>query len=221
MIKKNSRSLIAFDLDGTLLDTAPDFVFAVNTLEDKYGVERSNYSEIRNRVSDGAIALTKFAFNLKDNSPSLLNLKNELLDIYMDCCLQETKEFEGIKELLRIIESNNTPWGIVTNKPLRYAEKIIKDKLSSFNFNCLICPDHTNSRKPDPKGLILACELTQCIPNLSVYVGDNRVDIDAGNNAGMKTIAVSYGYVKPDDPTVNWGADICVDKVSELLQHIY
>ena len=216
----SDNSLIAFDLDGTLLDTAQDFLLAVNILEKKHGVKKSSFQDIRSRVSEGALALTKFALNIKNETPGLGELKDELLNIYFDCCLNKTEPFSGINELLTELDKANMTWGIVTNKPLKYAEKIVKTKLGTFNYKFLICPDHTNSRKPDPSGLLLANKITKSKPSSSFYIGDHKTDIEAGINAGMKTIAVSYGYIPINDSAKKWGADICVDKPIEILAHI-
>ena len=216
----NHKKIVAFDLDGTLLDTAPDFLIAVNTLQERHNTNKSSFKDIRSRVSEGALALTKFALGIEDKEPKLLMLKEELLEIYWDCCLEKTSLFPGIAELLEELNNNSIDWGIVTNKPLKFSEKIVQNKLSQFNPSFLICPDHTNSRKPSHKGLHLACKITNAKPSNAFFIGDHRIDIEAGKNAGMKTIAVGYGYVPLNESEKEWEADFCVMEASEIKNHL-
>ena len=105
-------------------------------------------------------------------------------------------------------------------KNLEQHDKWIKDKLKNYNYSFVICPDHTNTRKPDPSGLLLACKLTNSDPKLSMYIGDHKVDIEAGKNAGMKTIAASYGYCNISSEK-DWGASMFVTKPQELKKLIF
>lgn len=209
--------LIAFDLDGTLLDTAKDFLYAINILKAEYNLEPCEYREIRSKVSEGAFSLTRYAFGLSDlNEESTKILGKKLLDIYETCCLKETIPFKGINSLLKEINKANIPWGIVTNKPEFFANKIVKHFFSKLNPNFLICPEHTGERKPSPKGLIRACEINKSKPYNSFYVGDNQIDIEAGKKAKMKTVAASYGYIPEGNSVLDWKAEYIIKTPGEL-----
>ena len=122
----NSIDFIVFDLDGTLLDTAKDFFFAVNELRSNYQLEPCEFYEVRSRVSEGAISLARYALNLDSDDKDKIEVRRqELLKIYDSCCLNETTPFEGITELLNQINKAGLKWGIVTNKPEGFADKIV------------------------------------------------------------------------------------------------
>ena len=180
--------LFAFDLDGTLLDTAPDFFYAVNLLRKKYNFGEADYEQVRSRVSQGAASLVEYALNLKGKSNQIIEFhRQELLDIYEDCCLTNTKIFDGVEELLNELNEKKIKWGIVTNKPRRFAEGIVQNKLGKFTPPFLICPDDIGVRKPEPDGLIHALKLSVSKPENSIYIGDHQIDIKAGERANMLT----------------------------------
>ena len=168
--------LVAFDLDGTLLDTAQDFFLAVNTLRDKYGIEEANFNEVRSRVSEGAMSLASYAMRIDDKrdlkealiedgqliaNKDLELFRLELLDIYKKCSIKNTSIFEGIDLVLNSLNDRKICWGIVTNKPRFFAEEIVEATLGIYEPAFLICPDDTGRRKPSPDGLKLACKKNQ------------------------------------------------------------
>ncbi|ARN75033.1 HAD-IA family hydrolase [Oceanicoccus sagamiensis] len=214
---------VLFDLDGTLIDTAPDFAVVVNLLLERHGKAELPYSAIRETVSHGARALITLAFELQEGDDGFEALRLELLELYGQHLSVETSLFPGMHELLLWLESNNIPWGIVTNKPRLYAEPILRDLLLSERCSALVCPDDVTHTKPDPEPLLLACEHIGCEAQQTLYIGDHRRDIEAGKNADMKTMAVNYGYIEADDPAENWQADFYVDHADEiqalLIQH--
>jgi len=210
-------SAILFDLDGTLLDTAPDMALALNTLRQRHGLGELEYDPIRMTVSHGARALVSLAFNITEGEPGFEDLKQEFLAIYKENPAQHTIPFTGIEGLLDQLEHHLIPWGIVTNKPRTYAEPIL-DALDLANrCRSLICPDDVTKTKPDPEPLFLACQQLQCKPEHAIYVGDHIRDIEAGRNAGMITIAAAYGYIQSDDNIHNWQADFNVSHADEIL----
>lgn len=212
---------IAFDLDGTLLDTAKDFFLAVNKLRSKYKLEPCEFDEIRSRVSEGAISLAKYALALDDNEKEDIEFhRQELLKIYDSCCLNETTPFKGINKLLNQINDAGLKWGIVTNKPKSFAEKIVNYFFSSYRPSCLICPEHTGERKPSPKGLLKACESAGSEPSTSIYVGDHSIDIEAGRRANIKTIAAAYGYIPKGQTCSDWKADFIAKSPSQIKDFI-
>ena len=210
--------LFTFDLDGTLLDTAPDFLYAVNLLRKKYNFGEADYEQVRSRVSQGAASLVEYALNLKGKSNQIIEFhRQELLDIYEDCCLTNTKIFDGVEELLNELNEKKIKWGIVTNKPRRFAEVIVQTKLGNFTPPFLICPDDVGVRKPEPDGLIHALKLSVSKPENSIYIGDHLIDIKAGERANMLTGAAAYGYIPLDDNVEKWKADYIFDEANEII----
>ena len=227
--------LVAFDLDGTLLDTAQDFYLAVNTLRERYGIEKADFNEVRSRVSQGAISLASYAMGTDEDKGSREELiedgkltaskdlelfRLELLDIYKKCSIKNTSIFEGIDLVLDSLNNRKMCWGIVTNKPRFFAEEIVEATLSKYKPTFLICPDDTGKRKPSPEGLILACEKAETLPLNSTYIGDHSIDIIAGKKAGMRTMAAAYGYVPKGENAKDWQADFLVESPKEILNFI-
>ena len=209
--------LFAFDLDGTLLDTAPDFFKAVNILRKKYSIGEAHYDEVRSRVSQGAASLASYALNLEGKSSADIEFhRQELLEIYKVCCLDDTCLFEGIEEVLNKLNNENIKWGIVTNKPRRFAEKIVQNKLGDFKPPFLICPDDVGVRKPEPEGLIHALDISESKSNESIYIGDHKIDITAGKRAGMISGAAAYGYIPIGDDVGKWESDYHFNSPSEI-----
>ena len=217
---------VLFDLDGTLIDTAPDFIRIINIMCQKHNHPVPTDEAIREQVSAGARAMVKLMFGelaeVADTDPKLLTYRQEFLDTYeADICV-DSKVFEGLDGLLLDLEYNGTPWGIVTNKP-RYLAKILLDKLNlTQRCSVLVCPDDVTHTKPDPEPMLLACEKLGVTPENCIYVGDHIRDIQAGNNAGMITILASYGYIPPEDQAdlQAWQADVIVDDTYELYETV-
>ena len=209
--------LFAFDLDGTLLDTAPDFLYAVNILREKYNLNAADFDQVRSRVSQGAASLASYALGLETESDEKIEFhRQELLEIYEDCCLKNTIIFDGIEDVLDKLNSTGIKWGIITNKPRRFAEIIVQDKLSKFNTPFLVCPDDVGKRKPDPDGLNLALKISDSNPKNSIYIGDHRIDIIAGEKANMITGAAAYGYIPLGDSAKDWKADYLFNQPKEI-----
>ena len=217
----DSIDFIVFDLDGTLLDTAKDFFIAVNELRSNYQLEPCEFDEVRSRVSEGAISLARYALNLNPDDEDKIEFhRQELLKIYSSCCLNETTPFEGITDLLKQINKAGLKWGIVTNKPQVFADKIVGHFFSSYEPACLICPEHVGERKPSPKGLLKSCELVRTEPNTSIYIGDHFIDIEAGKRANMRTIAAAYGYIPIGQSCSDWKADFLAETPSQIKNFI-
>ena len=208
--------LYAFDLDGTLLDTAPDFFYAVNKLREANGLESGNFSEVRSRVSQGAASLARYSLNWEINqNEEIEKSRLELLEIYEKCCMG-AKLFDGMNEVLINLNKRNKNWGIVTNKPRKFAEQIVNEKFSLIKPDFLICPDDVGVRKPSPKGLELACKLTNVSSKNSVYIGDHQIDINSGKSANMRTVAAAYGYIPEGDTVSDWDADFIINHPLEM-----
>lgn len=211
-------SAVLFDLDGTLIDTAPDFIRCLNILRQQHELAPLPAETIRRSVSNGARAMIRVGFGLEPEHPDYLEKHTAFLDLYEAGVALETTLFEGMDELLRDLESRSIPWGIVTNKPARFAIPLIEALGLAERCATLICPDHVAKRKPHPESLFLACREIGAEPKQAVYVGDHERDIEAGRNAGMRTIAVRYGYIEQPESVDLWQADIIVDTVSDLAK---
>ncbi len=207
---------VFFDLDGTLLDTAPDFEVVVNTLRARYDLPPLPFEQIRATVSHGARALVTLALSLQDGDDLFEARKQELLDLYRDNLSQHSTLFPGLGELIEWLEQNQLHWGIVTNKPRAYTDPILSRLALQQRCASVVCPDDVSQAKPHPEPLLLACLQTGCKPAEAIYIGDHRRDIESGRNAGMRTIAAHYGYVDPTDPAHQWQAHFNVNDSTEL-----
>ncbi len=211
-----SLKAVFFDLDGTLLDTAENLGKALNALLIEMGQTPLAQEKIRDHVSNGAAALIKLGFGLTESDENFWRLREKLLAYYSNDLASETRAFDGIYELIEALQKNDIHWGIVTNKPSAYAEPLMKFFSFAADPAVLICPDHVKQRKPDPEALQLACKQIGCKSSEAIYIGDHLRDIQCGENAGMPTIAVGYGYILDDDSHLNWNATHTVDHANEI-----
>ena len=214
----HQASAVLFDLDGTLIDTAPDFIRCLNQLREQYGMPALPPEHIRRSVSNGARAMIRVGFGLEPDHPEYLEKYTAFLDLYEAGVAVETRLFEGMDELLQALEEQGIPWGIVTNKPARFAVPLIEALNLANRCAALVCPDHVAQRKPHPEALFLACQQMGTEPGSGIYVGDHERDIEAGRNAGMKTIAVRYGYIEEPETIDLWQADLIADTVTDLAK---
>lgn len=210
--------LVLFDLDGTLVDTSPDFILSLNNVLARNNRKPIEDSLIRRHVSDGSAKLTEIGFNLPRNHFLFDGYRQELLDEYKNNLTTSSKIFDGIKELLEFLKSNEISFGIVTNKPLEYARPVIENFMELDNSEILVCPDHVNKIKPDPEGILQACSKLRINPSETIYIGDHPKDLEAGISAGTKTIGCRYGYSLTDCNVFD-GADL-VDSAQEIISLI-
>ncbi|HAC30822.1 MULTISPECIES: phosphoglycolate phosphatase [Marinobacter] len=215
---EQTPAAVLFDLDGTLIDTAPDFIRCLNQLRQQHGMPALPAEQIRRSVSNGARAMIRVGFGLEPEHEGYPEKHTAFLDLYELGVAVETTLFPGMDVLLSSLESRGIPWGIVTNKPARFAVPLIEALDLAQRCAALICPDHVAERKPHPESLLLACRQIQVEPIKSVYVGDHERDIEAGRNAGMHTIAVRYGYIEQPETVDLWQADRIADTVSDLTK---
>ncbi|MDU8362150.1 MULTISPECIES: N-acetylmuramic acid 6-phosphate phosphatase MupP [Pseudomonas] len=207
---------VLFDMDGTLLDTAPDFIAICQAMLAERGLPAVPDKLIRDEVSGGAKAMVAATFAMSPDAEGFEALRLEFLERYQRDCAVHSKLFDGMAELLADIEKANLIWGVVTNKPVRFAQPIMDQLGLSQRSALLICPDHVTRSKPDPEPLILACKMLDLDPASVLFVGDDLRDIESGRDAGTKTAAVRYGYIHPNDNPDHWGADVVVDHPLEL-----
>ncbi|MCA0900754.1 HAD family hydrolase [Microbulbifer agarilyticus] len=215
---------VLFDLDGTLFDTAPDFVVVLNQLREQEQLPPLADATIREVVSNGARAMVHLGFGVDEGEHGFDDLRQRLLDLYLMHLARHTVPFPGIVRLLNELAENDIAWGVVTNKPSAYTIPLMRAFAHLPTPGAIICPDDVTHRKPDPEPILLACSRIGCLPAESVYVGDHERDIMAGRAAGMPTIACSYGYIDSGDDPENWQADHVIhhaDEIWPLLQQHY
>lgn len=207
---------VMFDLDGTLLDTAPDFIVVVNQLLAEQQRPALAAETIRAGVSNGSKALIKLAFAIDESNEQFEPLRHRLLELYLAHIAVYTIPFPGINDLLDKLADNNIAWGIATNKPATYTLPL----MAALDIHpaplSVICPDHVARSKPDPESLFLASKQLGCAPDEIIYIGDHKRDIDCGKGAGSITIAAAYGYVDEGDDPASWNADYCVNHANEI-----
>jgi 2-phosphoglycolate phosphatase len=211
---------VIFDLDGTLLDTAPDFCTTVNLLRREEGLDHLSDEQIRCTVSNGARALVNMAFGLEFTAPGFDRLHKRLLEIYAEQLGVSTRPFPGIQEALSFMASRDIPWGIVTNKSHTYTQPILKALALDPAPQTVICPEDVTKTKPHPESLLLACKQLNCDPCDVIYVGDHQRDIDCGKAAGSRTVAAAYGYVGEGICASEWQADHLIQSAHELREII-
>lgn len=206
---------VLFDLDGTLLDTALDFAIALNILLKQEGRPQIDASQIRNYVTDGSKGIIIAAFGIDAEHQDFSRLQADLLTEYRLNLTNKTILFKGLESTIKILNDNKIAWGVVTNKPVEYAQPIMDSLLPQSSV--LVCPDHVSKAKPDPEGLHLACKKLGVPAENCIYVGDHIRDIDAGNAANMATIGVEWGYIdlETDHPST-WGASHVAAKPEDL-----
>jgi len=214
-MKKKIRAVI-FDLDGTLLDTAPDFVVAVNQLRIQHQLPLLADDIIRAQVSNGARALVKLALTIDEDHLDFEQHRKTLLSAYLQHIAVHTKPFVGIERLIRLLADHNIVWGIATNKPATYTLPLMAALNMQPPPSCVICPDHVSRAKPDPESLLLASQQLNCAPNEIIYVGDHLRDIECGKAAGSITIAAAYGYIDEGDTAESWRADYIVQSAEDI-----
>ncbi len=215
---KNDKKIraVMFDLDGTLLDTAPDFIAVVNALLDENHRPPLADEKIRASVSHGSRALVMTAFNIEDTHADFQPLRARLLELYINHIAVFTKPFAGIESLLRNLEKNNILWGIATNKPETYTTPLLAQIHLQPAPASVICPDHVKEAKPHPESLFLASNQLGCTPQEIIYIGDHARDIECGKRAGSITIAAAYGYIDSKTDINDWQADYCVNHADEI-----
>lgn len=208
---------VLFDMDGTLLDTAPDFIAVIQAMRADHQRPALDDHAIRSVVSGGAKAMVALAFpELEPDSEAFETLRQEFLGRYQDNCARYSRLFDGMPELLADIEKARLKWGVATNKPVRFAEPLMQALGLAQRSAVLVCPDHVKNSKPDPEMILLACQQLDIDPRAAIFIGDDKRDIEAGQAAGCRTVAVSYGYIHPEDNPHHWGADVVIDDPREL-----
>jgi phosphoglycolate phosphatase len=215
-----SIQTVLFDLDGTLLDTAPDLANALNAVLRYHNRAPLPFEQIRPVVSHGGRALIELGFKLGPDHPDFAALKRQLLDHYQAHIAEHTTLFPGMGEVLNSIEQRGFNWGVVTNKPAWLTEPLMDALDLSRRAAAIVSGDTLNECKPHPAPLLHACKLAGGEPESCLYVGDAERDIRAGHHAGMPTLAAMFGYLMEDDEPETWGATALIQHPSDILDWI-
>jgi len=210
---------VLFDLDGTLVDTAPDLIVCLNKALKAHGFSEIGHLEVKPLISHGAMAMIDHAAAEADPA-----LKNKLLEFMLDSYGQNIAEhsrfYTGMAETLAEIELLGLKWGVVTNKRERFTLPLMAALHLSERAACIVSGDTTANSKPHPEPMLAACKLAGVNPENCVYIGDALHDITAGKSANMKTLAALYGYLQDGDRPETWGADALIEHPRQLLQWI-
>ncbi|HRD48656.1 MAG: HAD-IA family hydrolase [Candidatus Competibacter sp.] len=208
---------VLFDLDGTLLDTAPDLAATLNRLRRAHGESELSLAAIRPTISQGSPGMLKLGFGLTADDPLYPALNQQFLDLYREFIAVETALFPGMGEVLAYLEANRIRWGVVTNKPGWLTEPLMKALNLWSRAACVVSGDTLSKRKPDPEPLWYACEQVGVAPGHSLYVGDAERDMQAGKQAGMIALVAGFGYLGHEDRPKEWGADGFLEQPTDLL----
>ena len=211
-----AASAALFDLDGTFADTAPDLAAALNRMREEQDLEPLEIAQVRPFASAGARGMVHVGFGAKPGDAEYDALREEFLEYYGERPCIETRLFPGMQDLVDELEGRKIPWGIVTNKALRFTEKILN--ALDLEPSCVVGGDSTPHLKPHPASLLLAAEQLRLAPAQCWYAGDDLRDIQAARAAGMRAVAVQWGYHHPDSGGPHtWQADAIIARPEELV----
>ena len=208
---------VLFDLDGTLADTALDLGGALNTLLARHGLPAKSMDEIRTQASHGAAGLIKLGAGITPDHPDYARWRTEYLDEYDSRYAQDTTLFGGVNELIAELGKRGIKWGIITNKPMRFTDKLVPELGFIIPPAVVVSGDTCDEPKPSIKPMLYACGQIHADPQHTLYVGDAERDIQAGRNAGMTTVLAEWGYISDEDDTASWQADIRIPAPIGLL----
>jgi len=212
---------VLFDLDGTLIDSAPDLLAALDHVLADLGRPAADRRQLREHVSRGAAGLLEAGLPewRRWGEKQREEVRGQLLDFYAEHCWDRSAPFDGVEGLLSDLQSRHVPMGIVTNKISRFAEPLLERAGWSERFVCLVTGDRVARPKPDPEPVLKACRALDVSPARTLFVGDDRRDVLAGRAAGTGTLVAAWGYLPAGERAHDWNADGVIDAPSELLLH--
>mgnify|MGYP001627034732 CR=1 FL=1 len=211
---------VLFDLDGTLLDSAPDLGHAANVLRARRGLPPLPLTVYRPRASSGAAGMLAVALDLHPGDDAFEQAKAEYLAVYESVMLRATAPFDGVLQLAQALDGAGLPWGVVTNKVERFVLPMAARVEPLPRAAVVIGGDTTAHAKPHPAPLLEAARRLGLEPSACVYVGDDERDIVAGRAAGMRTVVARYGYLGLAPDVDAWGADAHIDHPAQLLNFL-
>lgn len=212
----NIRAVL-FDLDGTLVDTAPDLVFALNRVCEERSMPTQSLAKIRPHISLGSKAFIKYALNIDENHRDFNQVRERFFAVYQEYLAHSSQLFPNIEKVLKYLEGNSIPWGIVTNKLTRHTTALLTKLGLEKRAACIISGDTLPYYKPDPQPLMHACKLLKKPPKKCLYIGDAASDVVASKAAGIHSLVALYGYINPDDEPLLWQADGYVNEPLEII----
>lgn len=204
-----------FDLDGTLLDSAPDLAAAANHMRTSRGLAPLPFETLRKTASSGAKGLLGAAFGIHPQDAGYADMAKEFLDYYEAHMADHSRLFDGVPEMLAAITAQGARWGIITNKHARFVHPLIK--FHRLEPAVVVCGDTLKVNKPDPEPIRFALQSIDAKATEAIYAGDDKRDIDAANGADVFSVAVMWGYLGSPQPVQDWGADLIVHNPSEIL----
>ncbi len=208
---------VLFDLDGTLVDSAPDLAGAANELRQAHGLSALDFAQLRPMVGSGARGMLAAAFGIGPDDARFAALRDDFLRRYEARILRETRLFSAMEPVLAALDDSGLPWGIVTNKVARFSTPLAQGLGLLPRCAVLISGDTTAHAKPHPQPLLEAALRLGLTPAQCVYVGDDHRDVQAGRSAGMATLAAAWGYLGRDEAIEQWQADAVLMAPSEIL----
>ncbi|MDZ7891719.1 MAG: phosphoglycolate phosphatase [Rhodoferax sp.] len=211
---------VLFDLDGTLIDSAPDLGAAADKMRTDRGLPSLPDAAYRPMAGAGARGMLSVAFDMTPDSPEFEVMREEFFLNYERCMTERTYVFDGVEDMLRQLETRGVLWGVVTNKSKRFTEPLAAQMPLFANAAVVISGDTTPYAKPHPEPLLEAARRLSLEPSQCVYVGDDERDIVAARAAGMFSVAACYGYLGAKADTAEWGADLEIKSPSRLLQSL-
>lgn len=211
---------VLFDLDGTLVDTAPDLIACLNQALFAHGYQAVDAQEVKPFISMGALPMIRHALPHEHESLHM-QLLEWMLDCYQANIAEHSRFFDGMDQTLATIEALGLKWGVVTNKKQRFTDPLMDALDLTERAACIVSGDTTANSKPHPEPMLYACRQAQVDPQHCVYIGDAAHDIAAGKNVEMKTLAAVYGYLKEGDRPETWGADALIEHPEQILNWIH
>lgn len=212
-----STHAVFFDLDGTLVDTAPDLGYALNLQLARHGKPTLTDDVIRPYASHGSRGLLAIGFGITPDDAQFVDMRDEYLELYNQVFTRQPSLFNGMEQVLIELADQKIPWGIVTNKPRRFTQPLVMSMGLTKRAACVISGDDAPQPKPSPVTLLMACAQTGVKPEHCIYVGDAERDIQAGKAAGMHTLVALFGYLDVTDTPDTWGADGMIQQPEDLL----
>jgi len=207
---------VLFDLDGTLIDSAPDLAAAANRLRADHGMPPLPLADLRPMVGSGARGMVGVAFGVTPFEGRFAALRDAFLAHYEHGLLETTHPFDGVEALLRGLEDAGIPWGIVTNKATRFTAPIVAGLGLAQRAAVVVCGDTTPHAKPHPEPLLAAARAMALEPEHVVYVGDDLRDVQAARAAGMAMIVATWGYLGVGEPVESWGGDVLAQEPADV-----